>query len=128
MRIKKIKAASRVEATKRIIAADEDMMLDDSAVDMLDEEGTDTTDDTIDTIADAVEDLQDSVDEVKQDDESIEVENNIEDHYIAECDRCLGVFISAVKESTESVEYVHGTCPLCQEETDQRLKWVIRLV
>ena len=119
----------KIQASSRIVAANEDdMMLDDSAVDLLDDEGTEGAEDTIDDIADAVEDLQDSVDEVKQDDESIEVENNIEDHYIAECDRCSGVFISAVKESEEPVEYVHGTCPLCQEETDQYIKWVIRAI
>jgi len=119
----------RIQAASRIVAADEDdMMLDDSAVDMLDDEGMDGTSDTIDSIADAVEDLQDSVDDIKQDDESIEVENNIEDHYVAECDRCKGIFISAVKESESEVNYVHGTCPLCNEETDQQLKWVIRAV
>ena len=103
-------------------------MLDADAVDMLDDEGLNSSDDTIDDIADAVEDLQDSVDEVKQDDESIEVENNIEDHYIAECDKCKGIFISAVKETEQPVEFVHGTCPLCQEETDQNIKWVVRAI
>lgn len=118
----------KIQASTRVVAAEEDMMLDDSAVDMLDDEGVDNMDDTIDNIADAVEDLQDSVDEIKEDDESIEVENNIEDHFIAECDRCNGIFISAVKESDSPTEYVHGVCPLCQEETDQHLKWVVRAV
>lgn len=119
----------KVHASTRIVAAgEEDMMLDADAVDMLDDEGLNSSDDTIDDIADAVEDLQDSVDEVKQDDESIEVENNIEDHYIAECDKCKGIFISAVKETEQPVEFVHGTCPLCQEETDQNIKWVVRAI
>ena len=123
-----MKISKKIKASTRVVAAEEDMMLDDSAVEMLDEDGTDSTDETIDDIATAVEDLQDSVDEVVQDDESIEVDNNIEDHYVAECDRCKGIFISAVKESHSPMEYVHGVCPLCQEETDQHLKWVIRAV
>lgn len=123
-----MKISKKIKASTRVVAAEEDMMLDDSAVKMLDEDGTDSTDETIDDIATAVEDLQDSVDEVVQDDESIEVDNNIEDHYVAECDRCKGIFISAVKESDSPMEYVHGVCPLCQEETDQHLKWVIRAV
>lgn len=129
-----IKKRSAVTAAsnrmRRIVADDEDdMQLDDSAIDMLDDDGFDSSDDeAIDDIADAVDDLQDSVDDVVQDDEQIEVENNIEDHYIAECDRCKGIFISAVKESDEPMEYVHGTCPLCGEETDQTLKWVVRAV
>lgn len=123
-----MKISKKIKASSRVVAAEEDMMLDDSAVEMLDDNGSDTTDDTIDDIATAVEDLQDSVDEIAQDDESIEVDNNIEDHYVAECDRCKGIFISAVKESDSSMEYVHGVCPLCQEETDQHLKWIIRAV
>lgn len=124
-----MKIKKRIQASKRIVGAGEDdMMLDDDAVDFLDTEGTEDTEGALDEISDAVEDLQDSVDEVKQEGESIEVDNNIEDHYIAECESCLGVFISAVKESEEPMEYVHGTCPLCQEETDQYLKWVIRKV
>lgn len=128
--MKKMKASTKVVANRRIVAAgeDDDMMLDDSAVEMLDSDGGDSTDDMIDDLAGAVDDLQDSVDEVKQDDESIEVANNIDEHFIAECERCQGIFISAVKQSDSAVEYVHGTCPLCQEDTDQYLKWVINKV
>lgn len=120
---------NKTKKATRIVAADEDnLMLDDEAVDILDNEEFDDSGDAISELADAVDDLQDSVDEIDQDDEGIEVENNIEDHYIAECDRCKGIFISAIKESEEPMEYVHGTCPLCQEETDQELKWIIRSV
>lgn len=82
--------------------------------------------DTIDNVADAMDDIQDSIDEVQQDDVSIELDNNIANHYIAECDNCHGVFISATVESDQVVEKVTGVCPLCGKESDQYLKWVIR--
>ena len=84
--------------------------------------------DAIDDVADAVEDIQDTVDEVDQDDVNIDMNNNISGHYIAECDSCHGVFISATIESDQKVEKVSGVCPLCEKETDQYLKWVIKSV
>lgn len=84
-------------------------------------------DDQLDAMADNIEDLQDSVDDAVEDDESeIEVENNITDHYIAECDRCHGVFISAMIESDQDVQSISGVCPLCGKESEQVLKWIIR--
>lgn len=119
----------KIIKASRVVAANEDeMFLDDDAIDMLDEKGTDSSDDTLDEIADKIDDIKDTVENVEQDDEYIEVTNNIEDHYIAECDNCGGIFISAIKETEDPVEYVHGTCPLCQEETDQYLKWTIQKV
>lgn len=82
--------------------------------------------DTLDDVADTVEDIQDTVDEIDQDDVNIEMNNNITGHYIAECDSCHGIFISATIESDQKVEKVSGVCPLCEKETDQYLKWVIR--
>lgn len=84
--------------------------------------------DAIDDVADAVEDIQDTVDEVDQDDVNIDMNNNISGHYIAECDSCHGVFISATIESDQKVEKVSGICPLCEKETDQYLKWVIKSI
>ena len=84
--------------------------------------------DAIDDVADAVEDIQDTVDEIDQDDVNIDMNNNISGHYIAECDSCHGVFISATIESDQKVEKVSGVCPLCEKETDQHLKWVIKSV
>lgn len=82
--------------------------------------------DAVDQAADTVEDLQDAVDDYEEDDDSITVNTNIADHYIAECDKCHGIFISAVVLSDQDVESVTGVCPLCGKESDQVLKWVIK--
>lgn len=82
--------------------------------------------DAVDDLADTAEDLQDSVTDIEEDDDSIEVDNNIANHYIAECDRCHGIFISAVVVSDQEVESVSGICPLCGKESEQLLKWVIK--
>lgn len=73
-------------------------------------------------------DAVDETDNIDQDEVSIETDNNIDGHYIAECDRCHGIFISAVNESDQAIEKITGTCPLCQKSTDQYLKWVIKAV
>lgn len=83
---------------------------------------------TLDEMADNIEDIQDSVDDIQEDDISIDKDNNITDHYIAECDGCKGIFISAMIESDQQVECITGTCPLCNKETDQYLKWVVKKV
>ena len=88
----------------------------------------DTVDDSLEDIADTVDDMQDQLDDVEEDDTSIETENNIKDHYIAECDRCHGIFISAVLKTEEEMESVKGTCPLCGKESEQFLKWFIQEV
>ena len=82
--------------------------------------------DAIDDVADNVEDLQDQFDEIEEDQVDIAVNNNIADHFIAECERCKGVFISAVVDSDQVIDHVNGVCPICGRETDQYLKWVIR--
>ena len=82
--------------------------------------------DAIDDVADNVEDLQDAVDDVKEDQVEIAVNNNIADHFIAECERCGGVFISAVVDSDQRIDHVSGVCPLCGRETEQYLKWIIK--
>lgn len=80
---------------------------------------------TIDDLADSVSDVQDTVEEVSEDDVDIEVDNNIAGHFIAECDRCHGIFISAMVETDQEVKSVTGICPLCDKESEQMLKWVI---
>lgn len=127
-----------VSSATRIVGADEDeesideefdfdsMVEDDST--MIDEvpvDDTDTIQDTIDDVTDALEDLQDSVDDIEPDLVDIQMNNNIEDHYIAECEACHGVFISAVVKSEIEIEHVHGVCPICDREADQKLKWLI---
>lgn len=82
--------------------------------------------DTFDDLADTVDDMQDQIEEVDEDDIDIELDNNISDHFIAECDRCQGVFISALRQSDQEVEKISGICPLCQKRTDQYLKWIIK--
>jgi len=119
--------------SNRIYAADEDEGFDipdegggegfDEGGDFGEDEGMD---DTLEGIADDIEDMQDDLEEIQEDDVNIETENNIEDHYIAECDRCHGIFISAVTESDQVIESIKGRCPLCDKESEQFLKWVIK--
>lgn len=120
--------ASRTNSKQRVVAADEDENLD-----TLDYEGDidnvdDGFQDTVDDVADAVEDIQDTLDDDQEDAVNIEIENNIGDHYIAECEKCHGIFISATIESDQDVQKVTGECPLCGEESDQYLKWVVKKV
>lgn len=82
--------------------------------------------DAVDDVADNLEDIQDALDDIEEDDVDIALNNNIEGHYIAECGKCQGIFISAVLESSEAIEHVTGVCPLCNRETEQYLKWVIK--
>lgn len=81
---------------------------------------------SIDDLADSLEDVQDSIEDVDIDDPSIEIDNNITGHYIAECAGCGEVFISAVMESDQQIDHITGICPICEKETDQYLKWVIK--
>ena len=118
---------------RRIVAADEDPdsadnNFDDFENNFITEDPDDTVSDTLDDLADNVEDMQDQIDDVDEDEPSIDVDNNIEGHYIAECERCHGIFISAMIESDQEVEKISGVCPLCEKETDQYLKWVVKSV
>lgn len=113
------------EAKRYVRAAEEDF---DDFEDVEEFGADDSLTDAIDDVADNVEDLQDTIDDFEEDDVEISINNNIADHYIAECDRCNGVFISAVVDSDQVIDHVSGTCPLCGRDTDQYLKWVIRSV
>lgn len=120
----------RISKKTPITAADEfdrefmDFDMDDAP--MGDDIGDDSLDDQIDDLSDTVEDLQDTLDDVDEDDIGIEVDNNIAGHFIAECERCKGIFISAVVESDQEVSSVNGICPICGKETEQILKWIIK--
>ena len=83
--------------------------------------------DKLEDVVDTVEDIQDTVDNEDEEaaDIDIDLENNISNHYIAECDKCKGVFISATVRSDQRVSSVTGECPLCGEETEQYLKWYV---
>ena len=100
---------------RRIVAADEDFMNDPYDFS-----------EAVDDLAENVEEVQDSIDDMDEDDPSIEVNNNIEDHLIAECERCHGIFISAILQSDMEIDHVTGTCPLCGRESNQYLKWVVK--
>ena len=93
-----------------------------------DVEDTEDMSDTLDDVADTVDDLQDVVDQIDDapQDTILDVDNNISNHYIAECERCHEVFISAVVESDSGMDSVQGECPCCHEQTTQYLKWIIR--
>ena len=67
-----------------------------------------------------------SNDMITADDNNIEINNNINNHYIAECENCGGIFISAVTQSDQQISYITGVCPLCEKETNQYLRWVIK--
>lgn len=111
------KPKSTITASRRIVAADENDFETDYDIA-----------DTIDDISDSVDDIQDTIDDIDEDDVDIELDNNIANHYIAECDRCHGIFISAMIESDQDVEKISGTCPLCDKETDQYLKWIVKSI
>ena len=111
---------------KPIMAAEDDT---DDLVGLIEDVDDDAAiSDNIEDLSDSVEDLQDQVEDVEEDEVSIEMDNNIADHYIAECDRCHGVFISAVLKSDQEIDKVTGVCPICDKESDQFLKWYIKSV
>lgn len=114
-------------AKRYVRAAEEDEFnFDDEDLDEFSDKESDGLMDAINDVADNVEDLQDTMDEISEDEAEIAMNNNIADHFIAECDRCNGIFISAVVDSDQVIDHVSGICPLCGKETDQYLKWVIR--
>ena len=69
--------------------------------------------------------LNSDLEDVRQDDPTIKIDNNIAGHYIAECERCHGVFISSIVESDQEIESISSICPLCDHETTQWLNWVV---
>ena len=122
-----MKTKFKVTASKIVAAEEDEIMINPSIGEV--EDIDDSFSDQLDDVADTVEDIQDVVndDDHQEDSIDIEVENNIAGHYIAECDKCKNVFISATVLSDQVVESVTGICPICREESDQYLKWVIKL-
>lgn len=123
-----MKTKFKVTASK-VVAAEEDEIFMNPSIGEV-EDVDDSFSEQLDDVADTVEDIQDVVtdDDHQEDDTIIEVDNNIAGHYIAECDKCKNVFISATMLSDQVVESVTGICPICREESEQFLKWVIKLV
>lgn len=97
--------------------------LDDDLFDSVEEE---ELDDTVDNLADNVDDMQEAMEDVDEDDVNIEIDNNIANHYIAECDKCQAVFVSAMVETDPPPEKISGICPVCDKESDQYLKWIVK--
>lgn len=104
----------------------DDMDFGDETVKEVSDDEEKDLDDSLDNISDKLDEINDSLDQYKQDDPNIDVDNNIGDHYIAECEHCHGIFITAVTESDHQIEKVTGKCPLCDTDCDQYLKWVIK--
>lgn len=118
-----MKTKFKITASK-IVAAEEDEIMVPGLGEIDDVD--DSFSEQLDDVADTVEDIQDTVsdDDHQEDSIDIEVENNISGHYIAECDKCKNIFLSATVLSDQEIECVTGICPVCREESDQYLKWV----
>lgn len=107
-----------MKITRRsIFAADE---FDDEAI--FDEVGDDS--DTAEEEILEDETVEDA--DIQEDEPDILIDNNISNHLIAECDNCKGIFISAMLDSDQLVQGINGICPLCNKDTSQTLKWVIK--
>lgn len=132
--IKNIAANKSIEDKSKIFAADEDdfeFFADDP------EPAFDTTVDAGDVDFDMPEDSDNDVSDdseeedveqeyIEEDDVSIQTDNNIANHYIAECDICKGIFISSIVESDMEVDMLSGVCPVCGKESDMYLKWIVK--
>ena len=121
-----IKGSRELDDKKPIIAAEDDEDFDADFGSDMDEEEALT--DAVDDVADTVEDMQDAIDDISEDSSNISVDNNIDDHYIAECESCKNIFISAVIHSEEEISHISGVCPICGKESDQYLKWIVKSV
>ena len=101
-----------IYSTRKITAADEDEFLNDSFEEPVENESTE-------------DEEEPSIDDIQEDDPTIEIDNNISGHYIAECERCHGIFISSVSVSDQDIDSISGICPLCDHETTQWLNWIV---
>ena len=122
------KILASLGALEAIMAAGEDDDIGVSETDsVLEPEfvGDDNVTDAVDDLADAVEDIQYDLQDIQEDEVTIHSENNIEGHLIAECEKCTGIFISAMVKSDQKVDSITGVCPLCGKESIQKFKWVI---
>lgn len=119
---RRFRVVASTEDTDRhiVYAANEDEFADFTDLDDIDDVSEQLQD-----VSDTVEDIQDDLDDVQEDDPSLEADNNIEGHFIAECEFCHDIFVSAVIESDQEIDHVSGICPLCGKEGNQYLKWVI---
>ncbi len=124
-------ASEVLGALQPVMAADGDDEFDDPESDAFDFDEVDeeiTTEDEESVVDDEGAMLEDDEMEDPESEPEIEVDNNIENHYIVECDRCHGIFISALVESDQVVDHITGVCPLCEKESDQLVKWIVKPV
>lgn len=124
-----VKSSTSVRPAQSITAADDDIDIpgfDDEAGEDVPEVDDSEFSSDIDDLSAQVDEIQDNLDDMVEDQPSIEIDNNISNHYIAECDSCHGIFISALIESDQKVDRISGTCPLCEKECDSIIKWVVK--
>lgn len=112
-----------MKITKRAIMAADDFEDEDFFGDMAEEDIGDVDDTAEEDILDD-EEVEEA--DIQEDDPEIDIDNNIVDHLIAECDNCKGIFISAMIASEQDVQSINGICPLCNKDTTQTLKWIIK--
>lgn len=115
MRIVHTKASTA--GKRRIVAAN--VFADD-----VDFEGPNLEND-VDSVEETVID-EDMGEDGQQDGSTIDIDNNIFQHLIAECQNCHGIFISAMIASDQPVESINGVCPLCSKETEQFFIGIIK--
>ena len=110
-----IHAKTDANGKKHILAA-ENVFEDEGGFEGPELDGEENTDEV----------AEDLGEEGEQDGTTIEVDNNIVNHLIAECQNCHGIFISAMIASDQPVESINGICPLCNKNTEQFLKWIVK--
>ena len=110
-----IHAKTDSKASKNVFAA-ENVFEDDPTFESPDMDGAEN----------AAEVAEDMGEDGQQDGSTIEIDNNITNHLIAECQNCHGIFISAMIASDQPVESINGVCPLCNKDTEQSLLWIIK--
>lgn len=115
--MKIVHAKTKIQGKQKVYAADSDNVFDDL-------DGFVGA--ALDGEENAAEVAEDMGEDGQQDGSTIEVENNITNHLIAECQNCHGIFISAMIASDQPVESINGVCPLCNKDTEQSLLWIIK--
>lgn len=117
--MKIVHAKTDSKGKKRIVAADN--VFADEMGDELGFDGPELDDE--ENIEEVSEDMGE---DGQQDGSTIDVENNITNHLIAECQNCHGIFISAMLASDQLIESINGVCPLCNKDTEQFLRWIVK--
>lgn len=115
-----IHAKTDLSNKRRIYAADENIFADEPEF-----TGPDLENES-DTVEEEVVGEDELGEDGQQDGTTIEIENNIFNHLIAECLNCHEIFISAMIGSDQPVESINGVCPICNKETEQVFIGIIK--